>query len=245
MQVFSYKLRPLLPPRDNLRSALAASKLVIQEGDIVAIASKVVAIDEGQCVPAASAAKETLIEREADFYFKPRRSRYRRVFTIARHMLVGSAGVDESNGKDHYILYPKQPFASSKRLRRWLMREYKVKQLGLIITDSMSLPLRRGAIGFALAWDGFDPLRDYRGTPDIFGRPFKIEMANLADALAAAAVVSMGEGSEQRPVAIIRNAPNIIFKNRPKSIDQLIVPPEDDLFAPLLWAGRKWRSDKK
>ena len=245
MQTVSYQLRPFLPPRDNLRAALAASKLTLQDGDIVAVASKVVAIDEGQCIPTGQVSKDALIESEADWYFKPRRSRYRRIFTIARHMLVGSSGVDESNGSDHYILYPKKPFVSAKRLRRWLMKQYKVKRLGLVITDSMSLPLRRGAIGFALAWDGFDPLRDYRGTPDIFGRSFKIEMANLADALAATAVLEMGEGAERRPIVVIRGARNIIFENRGRAADQLIVPPEDDLFAPLLFTGRRWKRPQR
>lgn len=115
------------------------------------------------------------------------------------------------------------------------MKEYGVAQLGLIITDSMSLPLRRGAIGFALSWDGIDPLEDYRGTPDIFGRTIEIEMANRIDALAAAAVLEMGEGGEQMPIAVIRGLKGAKFKNRPKKADQLIIEPEDDLFAPLLW----------
>lgn len=241
MHVLSYRLRPLLPPKDDLLKAIRASRVSIKNGDVVAIASKAVSISEGRCVPMAGSNKEELIRGEADRYFKPTRSRHRRLFTIAKGILVGSAGIDESNGAEHYILYPKNPLKSAKRLRHWLMQKYGVRKLGLIITDSASLPLRRGAIGFALAWDGFDPLRDYRGTPDLFGRPFKIEIANLADALAASAVLAMGEGKEQRPVAVIRSARNIVFKNRPRNADQLMVSPEDDLFAPLLFAGREWK----
>lgn len=241
MQVLPIKLRPLLPPKDDLLQASCISRLSLKEGDILAVASKVVSIAEGRCILVAAANKDDLIRAEADMFFKPSRSRYRRLFTIARGMLVGSAGIDESNANGHYILYPKNPFKSAKQLRRRLMKEYDVKKLGLIITDSTSLPLRRGAVGFALAWDGFDPLRDYRGTPDLFGRSFKIEMANLVDALAAAAVLAMGEGSEQTPLVVIRNAKNILFKNRLKNKDQLIVPPKDDLFAPLLFANRQWR----
>ena len=119
------------------------------------------------------------------------------------------------------------------------------RSLGLIITDSTSIPLRRGAIGIALAWDGLDPLRDYRGTPDIFGRAFTIELANIVDGLAAAAVLAMGEGKEQTPVVVIRDAKNIVLKNRSRARDQLMVTPEDDLFAPLLFTGRKWKRNKK
>lgn len=239
MRTDAVRLRALKPPKDSLLAALRAARLRLRDGDILAVASKVVAIDEGRCVPIQAADKSALVRAEADWWWRPPRSRYRRVFTIAKGALVGSAGIDESNGAGHYTLYPKDPFKSARRLRRALMREHKVKKLGLIITDSTSLPLRRGAIGFALAWAGIDPLRDYRGTKDIFGRTIEIEMANLADALAAAAVLATGEGAERTPVARIRGAP-VPLKERAKNLDQLIVLPEDDLFAPLLWRGQ-WR----
>ncbi len=230
-----------MPPQDSLTEALAISKLSLRDGDIVAISSKVVSIDEGRTVPIEGNDKEALILKEADWYMKaPRTSRWRSRFTIAKGTMVGSAGIDESNGSGSYVLYPKDPFKSARRLRAWLMKQYGVKELGVIITDSTSLPLRRGAIGFALSWDGIDPLRDYRGTPDIFGRLIRIELANLIDALAAASVLEMGEGNEQMPVAVIRDAKNIVLKNRSKRKDQLIVEPENDVFAPLFW-GKKWK----
>lgn len=213
------------------------------------ISSKVVSIDEGRTLPIADVAdKEKLIEQEADFYLKaPKTSRYRRRFTFAKGGMAGSAGIDESNGSEHYILYPKDPFASAKKLRAWLTKEYGVKELAVIITDSTSLPIRRGAIGFALSWDGIDPLRDYRGTPDIFGRIIQVETANLIDALASAAVLEMGEGSECMPVAVIRNASNIVFKNRSsKNKTQLIVQPEDDVWAPFFFhKSFKWKKGGK
>ena len=240
MQIRAIRLRTLVPPKASLRDALKASRLSLREGDIIAISSKVVSIDEGRCVPMAGADKLALIKREADYYLVPGKSRWRRVFTIAGGALVGSAGIDESNGADHYILYPLDPLRSARRLRRALRREYGVEKLGLIITDSMSVPLRRGAQGFALAWDGLDPLRDYRGTKDLFDRTIEVEMANVADALAAAAVLAMGEGREQTPVALIRGASSVSLKNRAKGADQLRVSPEDDLFAPLFW-GPRWK----
>ncbi len=177
--------------------------------------------------------KEQLVRSESDWYWNaPVSSRYRRIFTIAKGILIGSAGIDESNGADHYILYPVDPFKSAKQLRTQLMKKFGLSSLGVIITDSSSNPLRRGAIGVALSWDGVDPLRDYRGTTDIFGRTIMIEM---------------GEGNEQTPIAVIRGAKNIFLKNRPKSKDQLMVEPEDDLFAPLIWDAdwKKGRLDTK
>ncbi len=222
-------------PQASLLEAIRASKLAPKEDDILCISSKVVSIDEGRCLPLEAVDKQELVRSQSQWFYKPKLSRWRRMFTIAGGALVGSAGIDESNGSGHYVLYPETPFKSAERLRKQIQKEYGVKSIGLIITDSTSIPLRRGAIGFALAWDGIDPLRDYRGTKDIFGRTIQIEMANLIDSLAAAAVLEMGEGNEQTPIAVIRDAKNIVLKNRSKQKDQLIVSPEDDLFAPLLW----------
>lgn len=240
MLVTSYRLRTLIPPQDSLKDAILESALSLEEGDIVAISSKVVSIGEGRCLPVHSADKEKLVKDEADWYLKPVASRWRRMFTIARGALIGSSGIDESNASGHYVLFPEDPFNSARELRALLMEEYSIKRLAVIITDSTSVPLRRGAVGFALAWDGIDPLRDYRGTKDLFGRTIEIEMANLIDSLAAAAVFEMGEGSEQTPIAIIRDAKNVKFENRSENADQLIVTPEDDLFAPLIWRG-EWK----
>lgn len=224
--------------------ALSAARFSLKNGDIVAISSKVVSIDEGRTIPIQEVlSKENLIREEAEWYLKaPDASRHRQRFTMHQGAMAGSAGIDESNGNGHYILYPKDAFKSARRLRIWLMKTYRLKTLGVIITDSTSIALRRGAIGFALAWDGLDPLRDYRGTKDIFGRVVQVEMANLIDGLAASAVLVMGEGAERNPVAIIRGAKNIEFKNRSRTKEQLIVEPEDDIFAPLFFhKSFKWK----
>jgi dihydrofolate synthase / folylpolyglutamate synthase len=245
MQVTAYKLKKIVPPKDDFFAAIRASKLSLKEGDIIAISSKIVSIGEGRCVPIdfslsdekRAAKKVELMKKEAQWWFKaPTSARYRRYFTIAGGAMIGSAGIDESNASGHYVLYPKDPFKSARELRTWLMKEYKIKELAVIITDSTSLPMRRGAIGFALSWDGLDPLKDYKGTEDIFGRSIRVEVANIVDALATSAVLAMGEGNEQTPIAVIRRATSVVLKNRsPKHQEQLIVAPDDDVFAPLIW----------
>lgn len=245
MEIIPIRLGALKAPKASLIDELRKAHLTLVEGDIICISSKVVSIDEGRCVPLEDTSREELIREESDWYLKaPRTSKWRQFFTIAHGAMVGSAGVDESNGNGHYILYPKDPFKSAKRIRKWCMKEYGVTKLAVVITDSTSTPLRRGAIGFALAWDGMDPLRDYRGTKDIFGRHFVIELANLVDALAASAVFVMGEGREQTPLALIRNAPGVVYKNRSSKSDQLIVKPAEDIFAPLFWKA-PWKKGKR
>ncbi|PIR83110.1 putative folate metabolism gamma-glutamate ligase [Candidatus Kaiserbacteria bacterium CG10_big_fil_rev_8_21_14_0_10_56_12] len=240
MHIQSYTLRVLTPPKDDVRQAIKSSRLRLREGAIVAISSKAVSIDEGACIPIKGTKKIALITREAEWYRHIPHARHKKYFTIARGVITGSAGIDESNGNGHYVLYPKDPFKSAQRLRVWLQKTYGVQNVAVVITDSKSETLRRGAIGFALAWDGIDPLHDYRGEKDLFGRPMRIELANVIDALAASAVLVMGEVAERKPLVVMRGVPNIVFKNRSARLDQLIVAPTDDLFAPVLFNPR-WK----
>jgi F420-0:gamma-glutamyl ligase len=94
-----------------------------------------------------------------------------------------------------------------------------------------------GASGVALGWSGFEALKDYRGKPDIFGRPFKVSRANIAGGLASAAVLVMGEGAEQTPIVLIENLPFIKFHDRnpsPEELGYMNFPINEDIFAPLL-----------
>ena len=243
MEIVPIKLAPLVPPRDSLLAALRVLTVTLKNGDVLAISSKVVSIDEGRCVPLADATKEELIRQESQFFYAPKETaRWGYQFTITQGALVGSAGIDLSNANEHYILWPLHPMASATRLRKEIMRAYKLKKFGVVITDSRSLPLRRGAMGFALAWAGIDPLHDYRGTKDIFGRPIKVEQANMVDGLAAAAVLMMGEGAEQTPIARMRGVPERVWRARKtrQGWSTFIVPLKDDLFAPF-FAKVKWK----
>jgi len=246
MQVSAIHLDKIVPPKDDLVKKISASKLKLKDGDVLAISSKVVSIGEGRTISAEKITKETLIKKEADLYYAPKfTKKWGYMFTITKGVLIGSAGVDQSNGNGYFVLWPKNPMRSAARLRIDLMREYKLKKLGVVITDSTSRPLRRGASGFALAWAGFEPLYDYRGTPDIFGRPIHVEQANIVDGLAAAAVLVMGEGSEQTPIALLRDVPKTIWDaKQAKKNDGFIVPMERDLFAPF-FKNAPWKKGKR
>ncbi len=239
MEILPIKTRALKAPKDDLLDAIFASKMKLLDGDIVAISSKVVSIGEGATVAIEGVDKRSLVKKHTDWYFEVPSNIHRTIFTLNKGAIVGSAGIDESNGNDHFILYPEKPFESARSIRKALMKHYGIKKLGLIITDSMSVPLRRGAIGFALSWDGFQPLNDYRKKEDLFGRRFKMELANVVDGLSAGAVAVMGEGSESTPLVVIRGA-NVTFGNK-KQKDSLIVAPEDDIFAPLFFTKRNWK----
>lgn len=244
MEVLAIKTRKFLPPKDDLWSFLSAIRS-LRETDVVAITSKVVAIAEGRCVPRSKITKDKLAVKEADKYLPREISPGGWILhTIKNNMLVASSGVDESNGAGYFILWPKNPKKSAIRIWQFLTKKFKVKNLGVIITDSRLVPLRRGVVGIAIAYFGFKPIKDYRRTKDIFGREFKMETSNIPDSLATSAVLEMGEGLEQQPIAIISDISQIEFTDKqfkPKSLDDSFeIPEKEDMFYPFL-SSVKWQ----
>jgi coenzyme F420-0:L-glutamate ligase len=228
------RTRPLVPPRDDLWDALDPVLPALQEGDVLAITSKVVAIHQGRCVPIAEFGdREELVANEADAWIGRASSRYGITLSIKGSTLVASAGIDASNANDHYVLWPSAPNDSAAEIGRRLRRERGVRNLGVILTDSHCTPMRRGTTGISIGFYGFEALCDYRGRPDLFGRPLAVTVANRVDAMAAAAVGLMGEGSECIPAVIIRDWPDIVF-NDAAGQDGFLISPEQDVFAPLL-----------
>lgn len=242
MQITPIKTRIILPPQDNLWEVLDESLPKLRERDVVVVTSKIVSIGEGRCVPLGTRAeKKRLIEEEAEYLARFRESR-RSVFSVKGHTVVGSAGIDESNADGHWILWPEDPFRSAKEMWSYLQRKHSVSRLGVIITDSTSPPMRLGCIGISIGFFGIHPLLRYIGKSDIFGRKFKFERANLVDGIAAAAVVVLGEGDEQTPIALIRDVPNLRFVSYDTSHELLIRPKEDiyyPLFKPLYEQSKK------
>lgn len=151
--------------------------------------------------------------------------------------MIPAAGIDESNGNGNYILWPKRPQKTANQIRNYLHKRFSLKQVGVIITDSTSTPLRYGTAGIAIAHSGFLAVNDYRGKPDLFGRRLKISTANIAGNLAAASVAVMGEGAESTPLAVIKDVPFVQFQDRNPTEEELAatyVPIKEDLFAPFL-----------
>lgn len=215
MKITAIKTRIFLPPKDDLLSFIkeSFSNIKIKEESIVVVTSKIVAIGEGRCIKITRKSnKPALIKKEADFYIDKNKVAGKiSVLTMKDNMLISSSGIDESNGNGYYILWPQKPFLSAKKICQFIKKEYQLKKVGVIISDSNKLPLREGIIGMGIAYHGFYPLRDYRGSKDIFGKEMKSSQTNIVDSLAAAAVFDMGEGSESMPLAIIENARDLQF----------------------------------
>lgn len=231
-----------MPPRDDLYDLLGTALPILHEGDIIVITSKVLAIHQGRCVKIKSSAeKDTLILREAE-RFIPRREvpNGNLILTIKGNTLLPSSGIDESNGNGYAIPWPQNPSRSAKEICRWLKRKFHLHDLAVIITDSHSVPLRYGVVGISIGFFGLEPFLDYRGKPDIFGRKLKYTRTNIVDALAATAVLVMGEGKEQTPIVVLRGVRSIQFVNHPTH-RALVVSPEKDIYSPLWKMFRKRR----
>ena len=230
MKFIPIKTRIFQPPQDDLFAILDESLTGVEEGDVVVVSSKVVSIHEGNCVPIEGADKKALIVQEAQFAIP--RSYWSSPLTVAHNAFIGTAGIDESNADGHYVLLPRDPFISAYNLYRYLQGRFGIKNLGVVISDSHSSPLRRGAMGVAIGWWGFKPTINHVGKPDLFGREFKIEVSNIADAVAAAAGLVMGETDECQPVVIARKVPGITFVDG-NTKDELFVASKDDTFRVL------------
>jgi coenzyme F420-0:L-glutamate ligase len=202
----------------------------VKDGTVLVVTSKIVALAEGRTRERTDlTTKEKLIREESDFAF-PTKWVW---LTLKDGLVVASAGIDESNSEDgKFILLPKDSYRSASKLRTELMKRYKVKNLGILITDSRTIPMRAGVVALGIGYAGFKGLKDYRGTKDIFGRTFKFERVGVADSLATAAALAMGEGNECQPLAVVEGAP-VDFTERVNRYE-LRIALEDDIYLPFL-----------
>jgi len=227
MKIRTIKTKIFLP-RENLLTFIERYVRCLKEGDILVITSKIVALAEGRYRPQTDrAGKEKIIRAESEFSLPTKL-----VFlTIKDGMVMASAGIDESNGNGQIILLPRDSFKTAREVRTYFKKRCGLNRLGVIITDSRTAPLRAGVTGVALGYAGLRGLKDYRQTPDLFGRLFHFSRVDVADSLAAAAVLCMGEGRERCPLALISNAP-INYVDRVKK-NELHIDIKEDMYGPL------------
>ncbi|MDD4803923.1 MAG: coenzyme F420-0:L-glutamate ligase [Candidatus Pacebacteria bacterium] len=225
MNIISIKT-PIFLENDSLFNFLINNLPIVEDGDIVVITSKIVALSENRVCDLKD--KEKIILKESKKVIETPWA----LLTLTNDGWIINAGVDESNADKKVILLPKDSFKTAEILHKKLKRYFSLKKLGVLITDTRSVPLRVGTIGRALGYAGFKPLKSYIDKPDIFGRKSRVTVSNVADALASTAVLVMGEGNEQTPISLIKNPP-VIFVSKPllKKMKCLAFPPEKDIFS--------------
>ncbi len=227
MKVVPVKTR-VFAEEENLVQFILEHVPTLKNASVVAVTSKIVALSEGRtAVVSSDEEKERLIRAESERAIPTKYV----MLTVKDGMAMANAGIDDSNGNGKLVLLPKDSYKAAEMIRSELCKHYGIQDLGVLITDSRVQPLRAGVVGVALGYAGLRGVHDYRGTPDIFGRTMKITQTNIADSLATAATVVMGEGSEQQPLAVIQDAP-VEFADTVKR-SELQINIEDDMYGPL------------
>ena len=164
MKVRTIKTKKITPKDTDIFKILDKYLLHLKDKSVVAVTSKIVSICEGNVVSEHEVDKDTLIIKEAEYYLPRSSSRYNVLLTIKGNALSFSSGVDESNNEGYYTLWPKDSQKSANNIREYLVKKHKKKNIGVIITDTASVPLRWGQRGvFVLAHSGFSALNSYIG----------------------------------------------------------------------------------
>ena len=220
---------PMVEPGDDLGgillAALDAAGLALHDGDVAVVAQKIVSKAQGRYAyldahppsPRARALAEAtgkdprlveiiLSESKEVVAHGPN-------LIVAEHRsghVMANAGVDRSNirhapGRERVLLLPEDPDAECETLKRVFDRHFGVN-VATVVSDSVGRPWRTGTVGLALGCAGLPALEDLRGRPDLYGRPLEVSLTGLADELAAAAALVMGEGDEALPFAVVRGA---------------------------------------
>jgi coenzyme F420-0:L-glutamate ligase len=245
LQLFAVKSR-LIQPGDSLLErlfeSLSRARLRIENGDILAVASKVVSVAEKNILPLKTIEPTGLAKKlggrfglppdfvqivvdEADDVYGGVPSV---ILTIKNGDATANSGVDRKNAPPQTVIpWPLNPHQSAKNICAAVDRKLG-KKIGVVIVDSRVTPLRLGTVGLAIACSGFQPVRDERGVKDLYGRKVSITFHALADGIAAAAQLLMGETREATPFVLVRDAPVRLANNdRPMS---MTLPVEDCLY---------------
>lgn len=240
---------PAIRPGDDLArilgDALERAALTPRDGDVLVVTHKVVSKAEGRYVAlaeitpsprarelAAATGKDAAL---VEVILSEARAilRHRPGLIIAEHRLgvvIANAGVDHSNVEggagERVLLLPRDPDASSAALRHALQERFGAK-LAVVVSDSAGRAWRNGVVGLALGAAGLPALLDLRGRRDLEGRPLRVTQVGLADEIASAAQLLMGEADEGRPAVLLRG---LAWDGPPLPAAALVRAPELDLF---------------
>ena len=227
------KTRIVHPPKDDIRDII--DSLSVKDGDLVFITSKILSLAEGRTVKVGDIDKETLIRQESERYlhYANDANNFHVNLTVTQNILIASAGIDESNADGYYVMWPSDPDATCRKIRRYLMDKHHLKHLGVIATDSHTTPLRWGVTGITIGFAGVEPLKDIRGESDLFDRKLHTTKINLIDPLTSMAVLLMGESNESTPIVILSDYKEIPFSDT-ASMQDFLISPNEDYYQPLI-----------
>jgi len=249
LEIFSLKDIPLIEPGDDLNKLILDSiintieKLV--NNDVVLIAQKIISKAENRYVildsvkPSKDAIKLAQETKKDPRFVELIINNSEKIISSNDNVIVTkhnlgfinvNAGIDRSNipnASEQVLLLPNNPSASAKVISDFLSNEFNVN-IGVIITDTMSRPLRYGINNFAIGSYNIKTLNNLVGTKDIYGNDLIATEIGVADELAAASGLVMGQAAEMKPVSIIRGLNKVVKSNY--KIDDLFVKESKDFY---------------
>jgi len=253
ISIVSLESFPLVETGDNIArlivEAMRREGVSLSDGDLIAIAQKVVSKAEGRIVrlrnvnpseKAKEIAKVTLkdprlVELILQETGKIVKTSQQILIVKSKNGLVSmNAGIDKSNvqGDDAYALLPLDPDESARRIRSQIIK-LTGRNVAVVICDTYSRPFRRAQVEFAIGIAGINPFKDYRGQEDLFDYILKVKKVAIADEIASAAELAMGQGKEAVPVVIIKNLGRVEWTEE-TSANDLLISREEDLFSGTL-----------
>jgi coenzyme F420-0:L-glutamate ligase/coenzyme F420-1:gamma-L-glutamate ligase len=224
MRLYAVKTRIIKTGDDTVEvilQSLQKQNLKLEDNDILAVTSKIVASAEGRVAKLSDVKpSERARELSRQFSLQPEFAELilgeadkiyggveKAVLTLKNGILAANAGIDNKNApKDYAVLWPSDAKKWATHIRGEIKRKTG-KNSAVLIVDSGLIPLRMGTTGLALAVAGFKPVKDCRGDKDIYEKPLIITRHAIADNLASAAHLLMGEVAEKTPVVLIKDAP--------------------------------------
>lgn len=241
---------PLIKAGDDvcglIVEALNAAGRELQSGDVLVVTQKIVSkaaglvIDLADIKPSARAFEVSETHGGDPRHIEVVLQQSREIVVVRPNLLItehlcgaimANAGVDRSNvdpdgGRDFVIILPTDPDAAAQALHDTLRTRHGA-DVAVILSDSWGRPWRLGTTGAALGVAGFAPLRDLRGTLDLFGAPLRHSLQAVGDELAAAANLVMGQAAESVPAVLIRG---FAHKSEDGAARDLLRPRDQDVF---------------
>ena len=225
LNLIALKKFPLIEPGDHLNEIILKSisdnNLLLEDGDILIIAQKIISKAENRyinldnVIPSQSAIDlgEELNRNPAFIQLILNESKS--IISTEKNVIIVehnlgfihiNAGIDRSNipqDENLVLLLPIDPSSSAEIIQSFISKSLNIN-ISVVITDSMSRPYRSGVTNFALASANIQSLIDLKGESDIYGNTLKSTEIAIADELAAAAGLLMGQGDELKPVILMK-----------------------------------------
>ena len=240
LEIIPVQIQKEIESNDDLADLILESS-EINDGDILVFSQKIVSKNEGRILSLSSVNPSLLANGIASSYGKDPRlvelilAESKRIVRMENGIIIvetkhgfvcANAGIDESNVQDGYVtLLPDNPDQSANSLKSRIEQKTG-KNIAVIISDTFGRPFRLGQTNIAIGIAGLEPILDYNGKPDTFGKIMQVTAIAIADEICSASELFMGK-VEKTPIAIARNY-DFYFSD--VKIQKLLRSEYDDLF---------------